>query len=161
MSVSVKQQVLEELIEPVVQAFGLELWGLQYIAQNNHAVLRVFIDSASGVGVEDCAKVSRQLSTVLDVEDPISGKYTLEVSSPGLDRSLFKLQQYGAYIGQEVKLKLNHNVDFAEQKRKKFRAHLLAVDEVKNSIRIAVEGQEIEIDFLNIDKANVLGDVSW
>lgn len=154
---SVKTQSLTDLIEPVVNAFGLDLWGLQYSSSGAHAaLLRVFIDSAEGVDVEDCAKVSRQLSAVLDVEDPISGKYILEVSSPGLDRPLFTLQQYQQFVGETIKLKLNRSIN----KRKKFKAYLRSVDEQKQLIEIECDGESLQIEFINIDKANVLGDIA-
>lgn len=99
---------LEELIEPVVQSMGLELWGIEFspAGRRHGAVLRIFIDSADGIGIDDCERVSRQVSSVMDVEDPIATEYRLEVSSPGLDRPLFKLAHYDAFKGQKVKVKL-------------------------------------------------------
>jgi len=152
---SAKTEVLTAIIEPVVQSFGLQLWGLQYSSHNGHSLLRIFIDGEEGVGVDDCAKVSRQLSAVLDVEDPISGKYMLEVSSPGLDRTLFTLAQYTLYVGSTIKVKLNAAIE----NRKKFKAVLLSVNEVQQSIELDVEGKVVSIDFLNIDKANVEIDI--
>jgi ribosome maturation factor RimP len=152
---SAKTQVLTAIIEPVVESFGLQLWGLQYSSHNGHSLLRIFIDGEQGVGVDDCAKVSRQLSAVLDVEDPINGKYILEVSSPGLDRSLFTLAQYTLYVGSTIKVKLNTAVDM----RKKFKGILLAVAVDQQSIELEVEGKVISIAYLNIDKANVVIDL--
>jgi ribosome maturation factor RimP len=151
---TVKTQTLGELIEPVVESFGLQLWGLQYVPHGSHALLRIYIDSEQGVGVEDCAKVSRQLSAVLDVEDPIQSKYTLEVSSPGLDRQLFNLSQYKTYIGKNIKLKLSRAIDG----RKKFKAELISVDEEKQTIEIKFEEVNVEIEFINIEKANLIED---
>ena len=88
-------------------------------------MLRVYIDSENGVGVDDCAKVSRQVSGVLDVEDPISGEYTLEVSSPGMDRPLFKLSQYQDYIGHVVQLRLRMPFDG----RRKFKGVLNGIED--------------------------------
>ena len=107
---------LEQIVETVAESLGFQLWGFQYNSNGNQSVLRVFIDSddsEKGVNVDDCAQVSRQLSAVLDVEDPITGHYVLEVSSPGLDRPLFKLDQYQAYIGSEIKIKLVRAVEKA------------------------------------------------
>ena len=70
--------------------------------------MRVYIDGADGINVDDCAKVSRQVSSVLDVEDPIAGEYTLEVSSPGMDRPLFQLEQYSRYVASRLRLNLRH-----------------------------------------------------
>jgi len=89
-----------------VEALGFQLWGIEYVQAGNHSVLRVFIDGENGINIEDCANVSRQVSAVLDVEDPISTEYTLEVSSPGVDRPLFTAEQYASYIGEDVKLQL-------------------------------------------------------
>lgn len=152
---SAKTETLTAIIEPVVASFGLQLWGLQYASHNGHSLLRIFIDGEQGVGVDDCAKVSRQLSAVLDVEDPISGKYTLEISSPGLDRPLFNFAQYAGYVGKTIKVKLN----IAVQKRKKFRAVLSAINQDKQSIELAVDGELVSIDYVNIDKANVVGEL--
>jgi ribosome maturation factor RimP len=97
---------LESLILTVVEGLGCTLWGIEYRPQKNSALLRVFIDSEGGVSMDDCSKVSHQLSGVMDVEDPIPVAYTLEVSSPGLERVLFYPEQYLQYIGHLVKVRL-------------------------------------------------------
>ena len=97
--VSNRVSVLTELIEPVIKAMGYHLWGIEYLGQGKHSVLRVYLDKAGGVNIEDCALASRQISSLLDVEDPIKSEYTLEVSSPGLDRMLFSLEQFQEYAG--------------------------------------------------------------
>ncbi len=97
---------LEALIRPVVEGLGCTLWGIEYRPQKNSALLRVFIDSEDGVSMDDCSRVSHQISGVMDVEDPIPVAYTLEVSSPGLERVLFYPEQYQQYIGQRVKVRL-------------------------------------------------------
>jgi len=152
---STKTELLQEIIEPIVQSFELELWGLQYLPQGNHATLRIYIDSAQGVNVEDCARVSRQVSAVLDVEDPISSRYSLEVSSPGLDRVMFKFEQYEKYIGSKINVKLNRAID----SKKKFKAQLLAVDEQKQILEFMLDEEKFDVDFLNIDKANLVGEL--
>ncbi len=85
---------LESLLAPVVREQGCDLWGLEFSIQGRRSVLRMFIDTAEGTTLEDCERVSRQVSAVLDVEDPITSAYTLEVSSPGMDSPLFRLEQY-------------------------------------------------------------------
>ncbi|MFT7177559.1 MAG: ribosome maturation factor RimP, partial [Halioglobus sp.] len=86
-----KDRLLEEMLEPTVKAMGFSLWGIEYSSQGRYSVLRIFIERDSGITADDCAAVSSQVSGILDVEDPISGEYTLEVSSPGMDRRLFRL----------------------------------------------------------------------
>ena len=90
---------LSELIQPVVEAMGCELWGIEQLSMGRHSTIKIYIDAEKGIGIEDCAKVSRQVSSLLDVEDPVNGEYTIEVWSPGLDRRLFKLDHYAAFIG--------------------------------------------------------------
>jgi len=97
---------LLKLIEPVVEGLGYECVGIEYNSHPKHGFLRIFIDSEQGVGMEDCTKVSHQVSGVLDVDDPIVGEYNLEVSSPGMDRPLFKLKQFEQFVGHSVTVNL-------------------------------------------------------
>lgn len=94
------------LIEPVVEGLGYECVGVEYNAHPKHGLLRIYIDTENGVLVEDCTKVSHQVSGVLDVEDPITDNYSLEVSSPGEDRPFFKLSQFDRYVGSTVAVHL-------------------------------------------------------
>lgn len=100
------QQELENLLEPLLASLGYELWGTEFRTSGRHALLRLYIDQPAGIGIEDCERVSREVSALMDVEDPISAQYTLEVSSPGIPRPLFKPSQYERYLGSEVKLRL-------------------------------------------------------
>ena len=102
---------LSELIQPVVEAMGCELWGIEQLSMGRYSTVKIYIDSKKGVDIEDCAKVSRQVSSLLDVEDPVNGEYTLEVSSPGLNRRLFKLDHYAAFTGSEVRIRLKRPYD--------------------------------------------------
>ena len=111
-----REQELEQLLEPTITGLGYELWGLEYMSGRNRATLRVFIDTPSGVTLGDCERVSHQLNGVLDVDDPVRTVDTLEVSSPGVDRILFKPCQFVAYIGQAVDLRLR----FPLEGRRKF-----------------------------------------
>lgn len=97
---------LTRIIEPVVSGMGYECVGVELFSHEKQSVLRVFIDSEAGVLVDDCAKVSHQLSGVLDVEDPIASNYQLEVSSPGIDRPLFKLDDFDRFKGKAVEIQL-------------------------------------------------------
>ena len=104
------------MLEPTVTGLGYELWGLEYLSGGNRATLRVYIDTPSGVTLGDCERVSHQLNGVLDVDDPVRTVHTLEVSSPGVDRILFKPHQYAAHIGRAVDLRLR----FPLEGRRKF-----------------------------------------
>jgi ribosome maturation factor RimP len=106
-----RTEVIQQIIEPVVLALGFELWGIEYLGQGRHSLLRVYIDKENGINIDDCAEASRQISSILDVEDPISSEYTLEVSSPGMDRILFNIDQFRAYAGSLVKIKLSENFE--------------------------------------------------
>jgi ribosome maturation factor RimP len=97
---------LVNLIEPIVEGLGYECVGIDYNPHPKHGLLRIYIDSENGILVEDCTKVSHQLSGVLDVEDPIQGNYQLEVSSPGADRPFFKVSQFEQFIGSIVTVNL-------------------------------------------------------
>jgi len=95
------------LIRPTVEALDVDLWGVEHLIQGKYSVVRVFIDKADvGISIEDCERVSRQISGILDVEDPIAGEYSLEVSSPGMDRPLFNIEQFEQYIGSEAMVRL-------------------------------------------------------
>ncbi len=151
---SVKTQQLDELLEPVVDSMGYEFVGLEYIAQGRHSILRIYIDSEHGISVDDCADVSRQLGAVLDVEDPIATEYTLEVSSPGLDRPLFKLYQYAQFVGEEVKFKtLRAQLDNGQRK---FKGFIDSVDSQSQNIVFMVEGEKLTVPFADIEKANII-----
>ena len=101
-----KEKLLSELISPVIEDMGFVFWGLEYMPQKNNAMLRVYIDHENGVNVNDCANCSHEISGLLEVEDPINGAYVLEVSSPGLDRVLFTVDQFKNYVGEFVQVKL-------------------------------------------------------
>ena len=102
-----KEQELEALLTPTVRGLGCEIWGIEYRPRGRgRTTLRLFIDSATGVGIDDCERVSQQVGALLDVEDPIVDSYRLEVSSPGLDRVLFRREQYEASVGEQVQVRL-------------------------------------------------------
>jgi ribosome maturation factor RimP len=145
-----KHDELRALIEPVVESMGCELWGLEYLTQGRHATLRLFIDKEDGILVEDCANVSRQVSAVMDVEDPISCEYDLEVSSPGADGALYSLDQYQRYIGEKVKIQLRVPFDG----RRKFTGILNAVE--SDDVVVVVDKEEFLLPIGSIDKANII-----
>lgn len=102
-----KKSELAALLGPTIEALGLELWGIEYAPSRSNGLLRIYIDHAERpITLEDCEAVSREVSASLDVADPISGQYTLEVSSPGLDRPLFEATHYARFIGHDAKVQL-------------------------------------------------------
>jgi ribosome maturation factor RimP len=145
-----KEQQLQAILAPPVTALGYEFWGLEFHTHARQTMLRVFIDRAEGINVDDCALVSRQLSAVLDVEDPIAVEYTLEVSSPGMDRPLFTLEQFTRYIGEQVKVRLR--TPFEGRRNFAGRLHGVEADEVV----IADGDHEYLLPIEMIDKAHVV-----
>jgi ribosome maturation factor RimP len=141
---------IESLVAPAVSACGCELWGIEYLSQGRFTTLRVYIDHAKGIGVEQCAEVSRQVAAVLDVEDPIVGEYTLEVSSPGLDRPLFSLAHYQASVGEKLSLKLR----LAFDGRRRFTGLLRGIE--GDEVILQVDDEEYLLPFDSIEKANIV-----
>ena len=137
---------LTKIIEPIVSGMGYECVGVEFVRNDKKPVLRVFIDSESGVQVGDCAKVSHQLSGALDVEDPIQGDYQLEISSPGIERPLFKLSDFDRFQGQVAEVHLFE----ALNTRRKYRGFLRGVRE--QDIVLEVDGTVHEIPFHLIRK---------
>ena len=143
------EQELMELLEPAVAAMGCELIGIIYRGSPKHALLRLYIDKPGGVDLDDCTRVSHHVSGVLDVEDPISTSYTLEVSSPGLDRPIFKPSDYNRFAGERVRLRLQPPLDG--------RRRLAGVLRGLRGDMVVVEenGIEINVPLSQIDKANL------
>lgn len=139
---------LSRLIEPVVVGLGYELVGVEF--DPHQRILRVYIDREMGIGVDDCSIVSHQLSGLLDVEDPIPGNYQLEISSPGLDRPLFKLAHFERFRGAMARIQLVRPVGG----RRKFKAHLAGVKDDK--VMLEQDGEIYEIPFDSIDKARLV-----
>jgi len=145
-----KQDQLQALLAPVIESMGCELWGLEYLTQGRFSTVRIFIDAAEGVSLDHCEKVSRQISSVMDVEDPIDGEYTLEVSSPGLDRALFTLAQYQQYIGETITGRLRSPIEG----RRRFKAEIRAIE--ADVIVLWLDNKEMKVPFNAIDKANLV-----
>lgn len=146
-------KLISELISPTVEALELVLWGVEHIPSGKYSLLRIYIDRAdleAGIAIEDCEAVSRQVSALLDVEDPISGEYTLEVSSPGLDRPLFDAAQFAMFIGELANVKLRT----ALSGRRKFKGHIEQVD--GETITLQVDGESYQINHADVDKANIV-----
>ena len=148
---SSKLEQLQALVSPVVEALGYQCWGVEFLSQGRHSLLRIYIDKQpGGVVIEDCEIVSRQISGVLDVEDPISAEYTLEVSSPGMDRPLFTLEQFAAHAGEQVKIKLRSPFEG----RRNFQGLLRGVEE--QDVVVQVDDHEFLLPVDLIDKANII-----
>ena len=142
--------LVTELIDTTIQALGLQLWGVELLQQGRYSLLRIYIEREEGVTIDDCEKVSRQVSALLDVEDPIAGEYTLEVSSPGVDRPLFSIEQYEQYVGSEVNLKLRQPLDG----RRKFKGQIIKV--LEGVVGLLVEGTEYDLEFSDIESASIV-----
>lgn len=160
------------LLAPTVRSLGLELLGAEYLPMPGGAVLRLYIDkpgagplhgmledgehSAQHVGIEDCEAVSREVSAVLDVEDPISGNYTLEVSSPGVDRLLFDAAQCARFLGEQVKVVLK----LPQDGRRRFQARIAAVEEGQVSLDIDAKPEPVRLSvtFDDIEKIRLVPD---
>jgi ribosome maturation factor RimP len=142
---------LHNLLEPGAQALGFEVVAVQILGRER-PTLRVYIDGPEGVGIDDCAKASHQFSAILDVDEPVSGRYDLEVSSPGTDRPLVKPEHFKAAVGQSVRLRLKVSQD----NRRRFTGELLAADD--ESVVVEVEGEEFNLSYNDMDKARVAPD---
>ncbi|MRR57426.1 MAG: ribosome maturation factor RimP [Deltaproteobacteria bacterium] len=153
-SLDVMQRV-EDLVRPLTDSLGLELVELEYKREGRHMVLRLYIDKEGGITLDDCAAVSKEVSAVLDVEDIVADRYTLEVSSPGLNRPLKSRADYDRHIGRLVKIKtLELIADDAGNRRKTFLGELLGLD--GDLIRVKLrEGQTAAIPLGDVAKANL------
>ena len=144
------EQRLDQMLEGPIQALGFELWGIEFVRAGKHSTLRVYIEHPEGITVENCAEVSHQVSSILDVEDPISTEYNLEVSSPGMDRLLFKPEQYETYLGEQVNLTLR----MAVNNRRKYKGVIIKVEGEMLTLR--VDGNDERVAFANIQQANLV-----
>lgn len=140
---------LEELIAPVVESMGYELWGCECRMGDNTAFVRVYIDHEAGITLDDCSQVSHQLSGFLDVEDPIKTAYTLEISSPGLDRPLLRAEHYERYSGEKVKIKLKWPVEG----RRNFSGALRGLED--DQVIVEVDKQLYYLPYDAIDKSRL------
>ncbi|HHW4681297.1 MAG TPA: ribosome maturation factor RimP [Xylella taiwanensis] len=150
------------LLASKVEMLGFELLGAEYLLVPSGAILRLYIDmpfamqSECMVSIDDCERVSREVSAHLDVEEPISGNYTLEVSSPGLDRPLFTLEQFARHHSELVKVGLK----LPQHGRRRLQGTIARVKHVEGLVVLLVDGVELTVDFNNIDKARIVPDWS-
>lgn len=143
---------LIEMVTPVCEARGISIWGIELLfgAGGPHKVVRVFLDSPEGVGIDECTAVSRHLSLTLDVEDIIPGAYNLEVSSPGLERPFFSPDQLTGYVGQTIRLRLYTPQDG----RKNFKGRLESVD--GNAFTLVDGKDSFTLQWEDVSKANLV-----
>ncbi len=146
-------QQLQALIAPAVEALDFELYGCQMHAYPGGSTLRVFVEGPNGVTLDDCAKISRQIGSVLDVEDPISGRYNLEVSSPGVDRPLFTVQHYEKAIGHKVKLRLRRALD----DRRNYLGVITTVADGKATLQLE-DDKLLSVSLDDVEKAKLIAD---
>ena len=145
-----KEQQLELLLTPTVAAMGLRIWGIEYLGQGKRSVLRLYIDRDEGITIEDCERVSKQVSELLDVDGVLTSSYTLEVSSPGMDRLLFKPEQYAESIGETIDVRLNY--PFEGRRRVVGTLTSLTNDEVV----VQMEEVEYPIPLSNVQRARIV-----
>jgi len=142
---------LRALLRGGVEALGFELVDAELVGGGHRPTLRVYIDSPDGITVDDCADVSRQVSAILDVEDPIPGRFTLEVSSPGLDRPLVTLEDFRKRVGETVKVKLKRPLDSG---RRNLTGKLVQVNAA--AVVVEVDNEQFELAFEAIDRARLV-----
>jgi ribosome maturation factor RimP len=141
---------LTKLLQPTIEQLGYELWDLEAKLGGKGGVVRVFIDQPDGIGLEDCEKVSLAISALLDVEDPLPGQYNLEVSSPGLDRKLSKVEHFQRFKGETLKVSMR----FPIEGRKRFRGPLVSSND--ENIVVEVDGESHSLPIATIDTARIV-----
>jgi ribosome maturation factor RimP len=145
---------IEDLIVPVIGAMGYELWGIELHRNGKKSLVRIYIDVSlddknKSVDIDDCSRVSKQISALFDVEDPISGCYSLEVSSPGLDRTLFKNEHYRRYTGETVCVHLQQPINGKRNLTGKIK------EVFDNTLELIVDDEVVTLELANINKAKI------
>lgn len=146
-----KNEKLAELLAPSIEALGYELVGVEYHPNSVNALLRVYIDKDGGIELDDCVAVNEQVNGVLDVEDPIAGKYTLEVSSPGLDRPLFNLADFEKFIGSQAKIRVSRPIE----RQRNFKGTIVSVADHVITVEEA-DGKQADLDFNFVEVARLI-----
>jgi ribosome maturation factor RimP len=148
-----KAEEIRDMLAPTVAALGFELLGVEYAPSTGNSLVRLYIEVPDRpVGIEDCEAVSREVSALLDVEDPIPGEYNLEVSSPGIDRPLFGAAQFARFVGEQAKLSLR----IPQEGRRRLQGRIARVE--GNTVVIAEEKAEYAVAEANIEKARLVPD---
>jgi len=141
--------LIKELLEDDIERLGCKIWGLELFGRRSNQTLRIYIDKVEGISVEDCEKVSKHVSKVLDAENDFSENYMLEVSSPGLDRKFFYKEQYKDYVNEAVKVTF-----FDTQNKKTISGRLEGASD--SFIKLELENEVKEIPFSSIIQANLI-----
>ena len=141
---------IEQLIEAPIESLGYEVVGVEYIKGRGESTLRIYIDADQGISIEDCERVSHQVSGILEVEDPISSAYHLEISSPGFDRPLFKAKDFERFAGSAVKLSMKLPV----QGRRNFTGVLQGISD--GDILVEVDGEVYALPMTKLAKARLV-----
>ncbi|MGE0485741.1 MAG: ribosome maturation factor RimP [Gammaproteobacteria bacterium] len=137
-------------LEPTVNGLGYELWGVERSRGGDNQLLRLYIDHVDGITVDDCEVVSRQIGDVIEAGQLVRGEYTLEVSSPGLDRVLFTLEQHRRYVGHEVQLRLRDLV----QGRRRLQGRLCAIAD--DALVVEADGESYSVPFSAVDRSRLV-----
>jgi ribosome maturation factor RimP len=145
-----KEQELETLLSPTVESLGCQIWGIEYKPQGRYTTLRIFIEHAEGISVEQCSEVSQEVSALLDVENQIKSAYTLEVSSPGMDRLLFKGEHYTSNVGQTIDVRLN----FPFEGRRNFVGQIVGFKD--DEVVMQIDDMEFCFPVENVQRARVM-----
>jgi len=151
------EAALQERLSVLIGSMGYELLGCELVQAGARQLLRLYIESPNGVSADDCSKISRQVSALMDAEDPLRGRYLLEVSSPGIDRPLFELKHFASFVGSKVSLRLQTPVDG----RRKFKGLLVKVEGEDIHLQVEDLEQEVVIPFSAIERANVIGEIKF
>ena len=141
---------LLELLQPTVVGLGYELLGIERLRDAGGLLIRIYIDRENGISAKDCEYVSKHVTDVLDLEDAVRGVYTLEMSSPGIDRPLFTLEQHSRYVGESVKVRMKSLIEG----RKRIKGTLSLVSD--SAISVTIENETLEIPFEEIERSNLV-----
>lgn len=154
MSQKVDLAKVEELVRPVLDREAVELVDLRFLQESGRWVLRFYLDKTGGISLEDCEQMSRKISAFLDMEDPIPGSYSLEVSSPGLDRVVKREADFARFAGQRAKVKLREGVDG----QRNFRGYLKGA--AAGIVKMDFGGRELEFPITDIVEARLDPDIN-
>ena len=158
----VDQCQIERLITPIVEAMGYIVWHIELHRVQRKILLRIYVDVAAGdtrksISIDDCSNISSQIGGLLDAEGLFSGSYTLEVSSPGLNRSLFKPEHYVRYIGSMVHVVLREPIMTEKNEQRDFTGKISEV--LANTLRLAVADKLVDVDITNVSRAKLILDL--
>lgn len=149
---------IESLVTPIVEAMGYMVWHIDLHKVQRKTLVRIYVDvlpsdSRKSISVDDCSNISRQISAVFDIEEPILGSYILEVSSPGLNRQLFTFEHYQRYIGSMVRVILHQPLEGTTERQQVFTGKIQGI--CNNTLKLGVSDHSVDIDLLNVKKANL------